>query len=372
MICRLTPEGDENTCVQYGQVCFVAREIVRLIDNAIYNDSPCLFRCFCRSDFDWNCWAHLSHWKFEETERKRTFGWVLVTVKDVYHPLIVDSARWTWLRRRTMIHNVDKRWFSLVYVDECALEFDTLYLDDECNLEALRTKTNQLEATRMRKSTSCDYLPRIVVLQLIAISKHCRRDVNSSIKSGMISIASSPIILIFSSSLLQFATKTQSWKPLLLWSSSPVLLAQWPPMLAHNSCNKSSNKDKSLLNLSWDNFNNKSSNSSNKLSVNSPPSLARSAVWRLTSAVLLIKSNPLSVDSSTKCSFNSSVASKDSSVVCSHLTLSAHFYINVCRSCFDRFRCHLQRIPLGNPRNRRQPRPTHPQPRIERCNWWTR
>ena len=175
MICRLTPEGDENTCVQYGQVCFVAREgdrqIVRLADNAIHNDWPCLFRCFCRRDFDWNCWAHLSHWKFEETERKRTFGWVSVTGKNVYHPLIVDSVRWTSPRRRTMIHNADKRWFSLVYVDEYVLESDRLYLDDECNLEALRTKTNQLEACTMRKSTSCGYLPSMVVLQLITISK---------------------------------------------------------------------------------------------------------------------------------------------------------------------------------------------------------
>jgi hypothetical protein len=48
-----------------------------------------------------------------------------------------------------MIHNADKRWFSLVYVDEYVREFDTLYLDDDCNLEV--TRIRQLEAPAIRE-----------------------------------------------------------------------------------------------------------------------------------------------------------------------------------------------------------------------------
>ena len=134
------PEGDENTCLQYGQTCLVARES---FDSSVcdvgIDDVPCLFKCFWR-DLDWNCWAHLSHWKFEETERKRTRRGAIEAVKSVYHPLITGSVRWAALRTRTGIHYVGKRWFSLTYDEEYVLEFDKLYLDDECNLQVTRKR----------------------------------------------------------------------------------------------------------------------------------------------------------------------------------------------------------------------------------------
>ena len=62
------------------------------------------------------------------------------------------------------------------------LDFDTLSLDDECKLQGEREKQDQ--------------------------SKHRTPSGDSSIKSAMISIVPSPIILIYSSSLLRFPIPT--------------------------------------------------------------------------------------------------------------------------------------------------------------------